>query len=171
MTADDRLILRTGDPLAAGQPALALDTVGGGRLRFGKTNATGGVNEVFAVSADGNVTIAGRLDPGLVVGTVLDVLGPGHRRNAVAATAWSGSGRGRRRQGGGAHDSDAALPGHNGKRVSGRALRCHTGPAGTLPAAPDTGGRVQRTPAPSAVCDVVMTAIVEAPVDPAGGTP
>ena len=171
VTAGDGLILRTGDPLAAGQPAVALETGGGGRLRFGKTNATGGVNEVFAVSADGNVTIAGRLDPGLVVGSV--------RMYSAQAT-------------------DGMVlplpPGVDPAAVAAGKVAVHTTVTPHLPDVPGTVFLVERcdvtpdrrarcrlhrtpvaplllTPLTVAVCDVVMTAIVEAPDDSAGGTP
>ena len=59
----EQLTLRVGDPLAAGQPALVVDTAGDGRLLFGKTAATGGVDQVFTVTANGDIQIKGRLFP------------------------------------------------------------------------------------------------------------
>ena len=59
----EQLTLRAGDPLAAGQPALVVDTAGDGRLLFGKTAATGGVDQVFTVTANGDIQIKGRLFP------------------------------------------------------------------------------------------------------------
>ena len=70
VSADDRLLLRVGEPPVPGQPALLLETAGGGQLRFGRTTATGGVDEVLSVSTGGAVKVNGTIDPGLVVGTV-----------------------------------------------------------------------------------------------------
>lgn len=70
VTADDRLLLRVGEPPAPGQPALVLESAAGGRMRFGRTTADGGVDEVLSVSTGGAVTVRGTIDPGLVVGTV-----------------------------------------------------------------------------------------------------
>jgi hypothetical protein len=171
VTAGDGLILRAGDPLAAGQPALALETGDGGRLRFGKTNATGGVNEVFAVSADGNVTIAGRFDPGLVVGAV--------RMYSAQAT-------------------DGMVlplpPDVDPAAVAAGKVAVHTTVTPNLTDVPGTVFLVERcdvtpdrrahcrlyrtpvnlfqpTPVSAAVCDVVLAVIVEASDDQAGGTP
>jgi hypothetical protein len=57
-----------GEPAAPGQPALILDTADGGRLRFGTATADGGVKEVLTVSARGDLTVQGKIDPGLQVG-------------------------------------------------------------------------------------------------------
>jgi hypothetical protein len=69
VTGDDRLLLRVGEPAAPGQPALILETADGGRLRFGTSTADGGVDEVLTVSARGDLTVRGKIDPGLQVGT------------------------------------------------------------------------------------------------------
>jgi hypothetical protein len=69
VTGDDRLLLRVGEPAAPGQPAMILETTDGGRLRFGTSTAEGGVKEVLTVSARGDLTVQGKIDPGLQVGT------------------------------------------------------------------------------------------------------
>jgi hypothetical protein len=70
ISTDDRLLVRVGEPPVPGQPALLLETAGGGRMRFGRTTADGGVEEVLSVSTGGAVKVNGTIDPGLVVGTV-----------------------------------------------------------------------------------------------------
>ena len=70
VTADDRLLLRVGEPPAPGQPALLLEAAAGGQIRFGRTTADGGIDDVLSVSTAGAVTVRGTIDPGLVVGTV-----------------------------------------------------------------------------------------------------
>lgn len=70
ITPGDRLALRAGDPLAAGQPVLVVDTAQDGSLLFGRTSATGGVDEVFTVTANGDVIITGRLFPQPEAGTL-----------------------------------------------------------------------------------------------------
>ncbi|MEU4689798.1 hypothetical protein [Actinoplanes sp. NPDC023714] len=90
----DRLLLRLGDPAAAGQPAMVLDARG---LRFGALDAAGGVADVFSVSPAGDVTLGGQLDPavsiagavGLISGVATDgmplPLPPGVTEEEVAA--------------------------------------------------------------------------------------
>jgi hypothetical protein len=70
VTAGDRLLLRVGEPPAPGQPALALETAGGGQLRFGRSTPDGGVDPVLTATTAGAVTVNGTLDPGRVVGTL-----------------------------------------------------------------------------------------------------
>jgi len=70
VSAEDRLLLRVGEPAVPGQPALVLETAGGGRMRFGWTTAEDGVDDVLSVTTGGAVTIRGTIDPGLVVGSV-----------------------------------------------------------------------------------------------------
>ena len=62
VTGGDRLLLRVGEREAPGQPALELAATSGGRLMFGPTLPDGTVNDMFSVSAEGNVVVRGTLD-------------------------------------------------------------------------------------------------------------
>jgi hypothetical protein len=70
VTSGDRLLLRLGEPPAPGQPALALETTGGGQLSFGPSTPQGGIDPVITVTLAGAVTLKGPFDAGRVVGTV-----------------------------------------------------------------------------------------------------
>jgi hypothetical protein len=71
VSRSDHLTIRTGDlESTPGRPAIRLDPTDGGRLVFGPTTATGGVQESFWVNAKGDVKANGVVNPGLVAGSV-----------------------------------------------------------------------------------------------------
>jgi hypothetical protein len=75
VSGGEQLLFRVGDPAAAGQPALVLESANGGGLRFGSSAADGSVTDVFSISAGGIVTIPGKIDVKLIVGAARMVSG------------------------------------------------------------------------------------------------
>jgi hypothetical protein len=171
VTPGDRLMMRAGDPLAAGQPVLVVDTAVEGQLLFGKTSATGGVDEVFTVTADGNILIKGRLFPTPEAGTLW----------MYSAVATDGM--------------PLALPtGVNPADVAAGNISVHTTITPRYPPAggsaflvgrceidadlvvhcslfqANTTGRVRLTAVPLAIANVTVTAILRTPAN-SGGTP
>lgn len=66
-----KLLLHTGSRREAGKPALSIDEVDGGELRFGFLNDVGQVNPVlFTVKSNGDLTAVGKISGALASGSV-----------------------------------------------------------------------------------------------------
>jgi hypothetical protein len=55
-----------------GRPALVIDGAQGGEMRFGAQNAQGDVNEVFTVTAAGDLTVAGKIKSLVATGVQIE---------------------------------------------------------------------------------------------------
>jgi len=65
-----KLLLRTRTDDESEKPAVVLDEIDGGQLRFGQINSQGDVTPVFTVNAKGDLTVAGKITSSFTPGTV-----------------------------------------------------------------------------------------------------